>query len=208
MRHVNGIAVGARIWALALATVLVPAALAQIPAAAPTARHDVPDMRLWSFGDCDNHFPYVNSDEHKECVRVVGSPEAKDARAFRICETSHSRDPEEVARCKSAYTQNKQKATQSSIAAREGVLTEEQVPPEVLAKVRALASAAVERDRAAAAERGNTAAAEPKEPEVHLAPAIEEPTELGSLPMIIGVVSLVMLALGVVSTRARRNQGA
>jgi hypothetical protein len=61
-------------------------------AAEGTARN-LPDMRLWSFGDCDNKFPFVNSDERKECVRVVGSEEARDARAYRVCETSNG-DPE------------------------------------------------------------------------------------------------------------------
>ena len=75
------------------------------------------DMRLWSFGDCDRRFPYVNTDAHKECVRVVGSPEARDARALRVCEVSHEADREEIDRCKAAYTANKEKAAQDGVVA-------------------------------------------------------------------------------------------
>ena len=53
------------------------------------------DMHLWSFGDCDRNFPYVNAPEHQECVRVVGSDAAKDARAVHYCEVSHAKDPAE-----------------------------------------------------------------------------------------------------------------
>src|SRR5438045_2830672 len=44
---------------------------------AAAARASDPDMRLWSFGECDTNFPYVETPEHKECVRVVGSNDAK-----------------------------------------------------------------------------------------------------------------------------------
>src|SRR5215470_3479016 len=85
----------------------------QHPGAINAAKPSLPDMRLWSFGECDDKFPYVNSAEHKECVRVVGSEEARDARAFRVCETTNVRDPEEVTRCKSTYKANKDRSAHS-----------------------------------------------------------------------------------------------
>jgi hypothetical protein len=47
--------------------------------------------------------------------RVVGSPEAKDARALRMCEVSHEKDREEVDRCKVSYRANKEKAAQDGV---------------------------------------------------------------------------------------------
>ena len=109
---------------------------------------NLPDMRLWSFGDCDNKFPFVNTDEHKECVRVVGSEEARDARAYRVCETSNARDPEEVARCKSTYKANKDRSAQSGYAPNSAPQAQAQPTAEDLQRVRAIAAAAVERDKA------------------------------------------------------------
>ena len=75
------------------------------------------DMRLWSFGACSKAFPYVDAPEHKECVRIVGSDEAKDARAFYFCDTSHAKDPAEAKRCRDAYVENKVRATQEGFRA-------------------------------------------------------------------------------------------
>src|ERR1700682_327371 len=101
-------------WVLAGATVLATNVQAQ---AGTNAAQGAEDMRLWSFGDCDRRFPYVNTDEHQECVRVVGSEEAKDARALRVCAVSHALDPVENERCKSSYLANKQKAAQDGVVA-------------------------------------------------------------------------------------------
>jgi hypothetical protein len=76
------------------------------------------DMRLWSFGECTRHFPYVNSPEHKECIRVVGSDEAKDARAVHFCNVSHAKDPAEAVRCKEKYFANKSEAEQEGFRAK------------------------------------------------------------------------------------------
>ena len=73
------------------------------------------DMRLWSFGDCSRVYPYATSAPYKECVRVVGSDEARDARAYRVCVQSHDKDPAEAARCKTAYRQNRDKAAQDGL---------------------------------------------------------------------------------------------
>jgi len=75
------------------------------------------DMRLWSFGDCDRRFPYTSTPEHKECVRVVGSPQAVEARALRVCDVSHAADKEEAERCKASYRANKAKAPRKDIGA-------------------------------------------------------------------------------------------
>src|SRR5438105_2183703 len=69
----------------------------------------LPDMRLWSFGDCSRQF-VAESAKYKECVRTVGSEEAKDARAYHVCTTSHQRDRAEAARCKQAYDEKKKLA--------------------------------------------------------------------------------------------------
>ena len=139
---------------VALSCFVATSAIAQTASGAGNAPQSMPDMRLWSFGECDNQFPFVNSNEHKECVRVVGSEEARDARAFRVCDTSNSRDRAEVERCKSTYTANKQAAAHPN------------APPSAdeIKKVKALAAAAVERDKAAAAAATATAVPQPDEP--------------------------------------------
>jgi len=77
------------------------------------------DMRLWSFGDCSRNFPHVETREHKECLRVVGSDEAKDARAIYYCNVSHAKDPVEATRCKEAYFANRTEAEQEGFRARQ-----------------------------------------------------------------------------------------
>ena len=97
------------------------------------------DMRLWSFGDCDRNFPYVNAPEHQECVRVVGSDAAKDARAVHYCEVSHAKDPAEATQCKAAYFANKTEAEHEGFRA----------VASNAAPVVALAAPAPKRDKAA-----------------------------------------------------------
>lgn len=163
---------------------------------------NLPDMRLWSFGDCDNKFPFVNTDEHKECVRVVGSEEARDARAYRVCETSNARDPEEVARCKSTYKANKDRSAQSGYAPNSAPQAQAQPTAEDLQRVRAIAAAAVERDRAAAA----TPAAHEAQggiPEPEFAPPPAE--ESGSSTLVVALIAGVLIGGGIYL--ARRKQG-
>jgi hypothetical protein len=182
-------------WVLAGATVLATNVQAQ---AGTNAAQGAEDMRLWSFGDCDRRFPYVNTDEHQQCVRVVGSEEAKDARALRVCAVSHALDPVESERCKSAYLANKQKAAQDGVVA--GTPASPQAPPspEVMRSVKAIVSVAVEKDRAASAN-----AAPPAAPEEE--PAIQPPEE-SSMVSTVGVIFLVLLLLGLAATIKRRRQ--
>jgi len=161
-------------------------------------------MRLWSFGDCDNKFPYVNSDEHKECVRVVGSEEARDARAYRICETNHARDPEEVARCKGMYKANKDRAVQSGYVPDKGGQQQAAPTAEELQRVRAIASVAVESDKARvreAAQANAVAVAAPPEPE-----PTPEPEEPEGPSLLVIVLSLVAMGGGSFAFLQRRKQ--
>jgi len=166
------------------------------------ATRNMPDMRLWSFGDCANKFPYVNSDEHKDCVRVVGSDEARDARAFRVCETSNPGDSAEVARCKNTYKSNRDRSAQSGYVP--NMVPQQQAVPsaEELHRVRTIASLAVENDKATAT-RG-VAAAAPEEAVHHAAPPSEEPG--GPSPLMV-VLGLVAAGGGAAAFVARRKQG-
>lgn len=170
--------------------------------AAEGTAHNLPDMLLWSFGDCDNKFPFVNSDERKECVRVVGSEEARDARAYRVCETSNPSDPEEVARCKSTYKANKDRSAQSGYVP--NTVPQAQAPPtaEELQRVRAIASAAVERDKAVAATAGAAAASHDPDPE----PTPKPEEESGPSTLVIAL-SLAAALLGAAAFVQRRRQG-
>ena len=208
---------------LALSAVLATAALAQtaggapsagagpVAAPKPVAPEAIPpgadDMRLWSFGECDRRFPYASSDEHKQCVRVVGSEEARDARAYRVCDVSHERDREEAARCKAAYKANKQKAAQEGYApaaAAQPVPAQRPAapPPDVMRKVRAIAEAAVEQDREATSAE---AAAAPEAADPEIAPVPAEAYEFWSPMTLIGTLSLCMLILAVTTTIGRRK---
>jgi hypothetical protein len=165
------------------------------------AAQSLPDMRLWSFGDCDNKFPYFNSAEHKACVRVVGSEDARDARAYHVCETSNQRDPEEVARCKSTYKGNKDRSAQSGYVPDAGQKKQAAPTAEDLQRVRAIASAAVENDKAAAREAILTAAASsPAAPEREIVP--EEPE---GPPVLAIVLSLVAIGGGTFAVLQRRR---
>jgi len=202
----DGIPAGLGACILVLAAVLSSGALAQTAGSSAGTANNMPDMRLWSFGECDNRFPYVNSDEHKECVRVVGSEEARDARALRVCETNHARDPEEVARCKATYLQNKQAAAQSGYVPNAAPRTQAPPTPEELKRVKAIAAAAVERDkeaaRAAAAAAVAAAPAEPEEPIV----VVEE--ESGFPVSIVLALGFTALLFGAVAANRRKNGGA
>ena len=134
MTKMGAVAQGVSIAVLACASVLPASALAQAGNAGgrpPAADASKPakvggvsagpgslDMRLWSFGDCTKNFPYADAPEHKECIRVVGSDEAKDARAIYFCSVSHAKDPAEATRCKEAYFANKSEAEQEGFRAR------------------------------------------------------------------------------------------
>lgn len=152
------------------------------------------DMRLWSFGECDRNFPFVDTPEHKECVRMVGSDEAKDARAARVCEVSHAKDPAEAARCKAAYLENKARAEHEGFRANPANL-----PPTV-----ASPAAVPQRDQAAAIASLTRAltAPDPEEPAspaasvtepVAPSPPPESSSSIGSIMM--GVVLMLLLAV-------------
>ena len=113
-------------------------------------------MRLWSFGDCDRRFPYVDTDTHKECVRVVGSPEARDARALRVCEVSNGTDREETERCKATYLANKEKAAQETLAASAPAAALPPPSPEVMRRVKAITTAAIEEQTGRRPGRGTS----------------------------------------------------
>src|SRR4029077_12095459 len=100
------------------------------------------DMRLWSFGDCDRRFPYVDTDAHKECVKIVGSAEAKDARALKVCEVSLQPNLEEIERCKGAYYANKEKAARDIAATNALATAQAAASPETMRMVKAITSAA------------------------------------------------------------------
>ena len=173
--------------------------------AAEGSARNLPDMRLWSFGDCDNKFPYFNSDDHKECVRVVGSEEARDARAYRICETSNARDREEVARCKSTYKANKDRSAQSGYVPNKGGQQQAAPTAEDLQRVRAIASVAVENDKAAAREVAQAAA--PTAPEQAEREVVPEPEEPEGPSALVIVLSLVAAGGGAVAFVHRRQRG-
>ena len=177
----------------------------QHPGAVNVAKPNLPDMRLWSFGDCDEKFPYFNSDDHKECVRVVGSEEARDARAFRVCESTNARDPEEVTRCKSTYKANKARSAQSGYVPNKGGQKQQEAPTaEELQRVRAIASLAVEPDKAAAREAAQAAAAARADSDAPTpTPEPEEPEGPSTLVI---VLSLVAVAGGTFAFLQRRRQ--
>jgi hypothetical protein len=175
------------------------------PAAVTVAKPNLPDMRLWSFGDCDEKFPYFNSDDHKECVRVVGSEEARDARAYRVCETSNARDPEEVTRCKAIYKANKDRSAQSGYVPDKGGQKQQAAPTaDELKRIRAIASAAVENDKAVAREAAQTAAAARADSD---APTpTPEPEEPEGPSILVIVLSLLAAGGGTFAFLQRRKQ--
>lgn len=163
---------------------------------------NLPDMRLWSFGDCDNKYPYFNSDEHKECARVVGSEEARDARAYRVCATSNPRDPEEVARCKDTYKTNKDRSAQSGYVPNAVPQAQAQPTAEDLQRVRTIAAAAVERDKAVAVAARAVAAPADADPE-----PTPEPEETGPSTLVIALFLVGILLGGAAFVQRRRQSG-
>lgn len=172
--------------ALALGLMLCANAFAQN---GTVPRATTEEMRLWSFGDCDRRFPYIGTPDHQECVRIVSSPEARDARALRVCETSHPTDHAELERCKAAYRSNKEKAAREAA----GVPTADPsaASPEVMRRVKAITTAAVEEQRAAAGAAAPEAAApEPAVQRATEAPTPEKSTWKGT------VITVMLLAIG------------
>jgi hypothetical protein len=128
---------GVRPWVLAISMTLSTCALAQTGGNAASRG----DMRLWSFGACERKYPNADTEEYKECMRVVGSAEAKDLRAQRLCEDSYDNDPPAIDRCISAATKER--------PAPASAITATTLSPEMTLKVRAIASAAVEQEHTA-----------------------------------------------------------
>ena len=186
-------------WALALALLLATDVLAQTATPRVTVA-PAGDMRLWSFGDCDRRFPYVNTDEHKECVRVVGSPEARDARALRICEVSYGRDREEVDRCKASYRTNKEKAAQDGVVSDAPAAAQAPPSEEIMRRVKVITAAAVEANRSAA-----PAQAPPPDEQQAEAPSPSVESESSSVTTI-GLALLLVVGLGYGFTVARKKQ--
>ncbi len=126
-----------RRWVIAIFMVLTICALAPTRGAGAS-----PDMRLWSFGDCQRKFPSADTEEYKECMRVVGSPEAKDLRAQRICEDSYANDHKGIDRCLSAHRLTKERP--GGVASDASGVAGSALSPEMTLQVQAIASAAVE----------------------------------------------------------------
>ena len=187
-------------WAMAFALLLAADVLAQAPGARATAPLG-DDMRLWSFGDCERRFPYFDTDEHKQCVRVVGSPEARDARALRVCEISHATDHVEIDRCKAAYQTNKERSLRDGWAVNQTPAQQNVPPPDVMRRVKAITTAAVEDNRAAAQTPATPTAGTP----APASPAIEVSDETSSVTKV-GVVLLLVALVGLGAGRLRRKQ--
>lgn len=213
--NVNGIFT-ASIWrALSLCVLLVTGAFSQTagaeskePQSATPVAAD--DMRLWSFGDCNRRFPSPESDSYKECVRIVGSEEAKDARAYHFCATSHDRDRAEAERCRQAYEENK-KAAKSALQSAPSTGAQAPLSPEMMQRVKSIASIGVETNPAAQAEAGQSQAAPPAPvPEVSTMPAQPKaPPDVSSasksLLALIGFLVLVVAGLSIRAAIVRRK---
>jgi len=185
-------------WAIALTLLLGADVLGQTAKPRLTVAA-TEDMRLWSFGDCDRRFPYVNTDEHKECVRVVGSAEARDARALRVCEVSHEKDHEEIDRCKGAYQANKEKAAQDGVAANTPATAQAPPSEEMMRRVKVITAAAVEAKRAAAQAAAPQGEEEPEPPPGNVEAESSSMTTLG-------LALLLIVILGYGFTVVRKKQ--
>jgi len=187
--------------ALALGLMVCADAFAQ-NAAAPKTVAATEDMRLWSFGDCDRRFPYSGTAEHKECVRVVGSPEAVEARALRVCDVSHAADREEAERCKASYKANKVRAAAEGVVANAPAAPQAPPSEEVMRRVKAITTAAVEAERAAPKVAEATATHDDFVPNA----AAEESSWKGTLMTV--VLASVGIGLGVNLFRRKQAQSA
>lgn len=193
--------VATSVMALALGLMVCASAFAQAtPAAKSPAATE--DMRLWSFGDCDRRFPYIGTPEHKECVRVVGSPEATEARALRVCDQSHAADKEEAERCKATYKANKAKAAADGVVANAPVTPQAPPSAEMMRRVKAISNAAVEAERAAAKE------AKPPVDENEDHDYIEPPESSWKGTLMTAVLLIGGVGLGVNLFRRRQAQSA
>ena len=190
------------VLALALGLMVCTNAFAQNPAASKTVAA-TEDMRLWSFGDCDRRFPYIDTPEHKECVRVVGSPEAVEARVLRVCDISHAADKDEAERCKSTYKANKVRAAAEGVVANAPAAPQAPPSEEVMRRVKAITTAAVEAERAVA-KPAAAAVAQGDGPFVPASP--EESTWRGTLTMV--VLLAFGVGLGVNLFRRKQTQSA
>jgi hypothetical protein len=180
---------GAWPWVLAISVVAATQALGQTGANAPS-RAD--DMRLWSFGDCERKYPRADTGERKECMRIVGSAEARDLRAQRVCEDSYGNDQAEIDRCTSAYRVSRERPAQGGSVSNATATAAPPLSPEMMRKVKAIASAAVEQNGTAAAE------AAPADPATS-----HEGSSTISL-VLTGALAIVLLGIG--ATVIIRNQ--
>ena len=198
-RNRNFAWIATSVVALALGLIVCANAFAQNAVTAqPKVVAATEDMRLWSFGDCDRRFPYNDTPERKECVRVVGSPEAVEARALRVCDVSHSSDKEEAERCKANYKANKVKAAEDGVAANAPAAPQAPPSDEVMRRVKAIGTAAVEEQHAAAPSAPKVAA--------EYVEAVEESSWTGTLMKV--ALLAVVVALGVNLVRRRQAQSA
>ena len=200
-RHRNFVWIATSALALALGLAVCANAFAQYTAAPPKAAAarvapTTEEMRQWSFGDCERRFPYTGAPEHQECVRVVGSPEAVEARALRVCDVSHSSDKEEAERCKANYKANRIKAAADGVVANAPVAPQAPPPEEMMRRVKAIGTAAVAEQRAA------SAAAPKVEKEDQHAPRPEASTWKRTLM----TVALLAVCAGLGLNQVRRKQ--
>jgi hypothetical protein len=139
-------------------------------------------------------------------VRVVGSEEARDARALRVCDKSHDKDPQEAARCKANYRANRQHAAQHGLVP-DSAAQHEAPTPKMMQKVRAITAAAVETDRAA------SAASAPAAPEAALsdpqagATAPEAEDAFNPLSIVRGLSPILLIVATFLVIKRQRGKG-
>jgi hypothetical protein len=201
-------------WMLVLGAAVVTDAVAQYGSRAPAAGPAVPskpvavevtpggseDMQLWSFGDCDRRFPLPDSEAHRQCVRVVDSDEARDARAYHVCQMSNGGDPAESARCKAAYDANRERALRAGFVPRAAAQSPSPAPLDVTQNVSSVAAAPVEPDRAKAS------APAPAAPKPELTPAVNVQDGFWSPRTIVGTLSVAAMIAAAAATFARRKR--
>ena len=116
--------------------------------------------------------------------------------------SSHQADREEIDRCKAAYEANKEKAAKERAA---HAATAEQAPPspEMMRRVKAITTAAVEQQRAVVAAPSPAVPAAAKAPEP---PAAVEDAESSSWPGPVGTVVILAVVVGFGVNLVRRKQ--